>query len=82
MDRRLALALFRLLFAAATVVAIAYQLAELAAAGTLVPLNFLSYFTIQSNLIAAAVFLLGAARRDTEPTRGWELVRGAAVVFT
>jgi hypothetical protein len=81
MDRRLALALFRLAFAAVTVIAIVYQFAQLAAAGTLVPLNFFSYFTIQSNLIAVAVFIVGATRRNSEPTRGWDLVRGAAVVY-
>ena len=81
MDRRLALALFRLVFAALTVVAIVYQFVQLADAGTLVPLNFFSFFTIQSNLIAVAVFLVGAARRTTEPARGWEVVRGAAVVY-
>jgi hypothetical protein len=80
-DRHLALALFRLAFAAVTVIAIVYQFVQLADAGTLVPLNFFSYFTIQSNLIAIAVFLVGAARRNSEPTRGWELVRGAAVVY-
>ena len=49
-------------------------------AGTLVPLNFLSYFTIQSNAIAAAVFLVGAARVRRPATPGWELVRGAAAL--
>ena len=45
--------------------------------------NFLSYFTIQSNLLAAAVFLLGAARAraGTLPSRTWDLVRGGAVVY-
>ena len=65
MDRRFALASFRLGSAAVTAIAIVYQFLQLAAAGTLVPVNFLSYFTIQSNLIAVAVFLVGAARRNT-----------------
>jgi hypothetical protein len=81
MDRRLPLALFRLAFAALTIVAIAYQFAQLADAGTLVPLNFFSYFTIQSNLIAVAVFLVGTARWRSDPRPGWDMVRGAAVVY-
>ena len=67
MDRRLALALFRLVFAALTVVAIVYQFVQLADAGTLVPLNFFSYFTIQSNLIAVAVFLVGRRALAVRP---------------
>ncbi len=81
MDRRLALALFRLALAGITLLAVGYQLADLADKGTLVPLNFFSYFTIQSNLIAAAVFLVGAARWRSESSRRWDLVRGGAVVY-
>lgn len=81
MDRRVALALYRIALAGLTVVAIVYQFLELAAAGTLVPVNFASYFTIQSNLIAAAVFLVGAARWRAGADHGWDLVRGAAVVY-
>ena len=44
------------------------------------PANFLSYFTIQSNLIACAVFLIGAARWKAESSPSWDLIRGAAVV--
>ncbi len=81
MDRRRLLVAYRLGFALLTVAAIAYQFAELAAAGTLVPLNFLSYFTIQSNLIAVVVFAVGAMRWRRGPGRGWDLIRGAAVVY-
>ncbi len=64
----------------ATIVAIAVQAADLQARGVLVPQNFLSYFTIQSNLIAVAVFLVGVAWWRTAPTPVWELVRGASVL--
>jgi hypothetical protein len=81
MDRRRALInAYRLGFAALTVAAIAVQAADLNARGVLVVENFFSYFTIQSNLIAVAVFVVGAARWRTRPTRLWELVRGASVV--
>ena len=81
MDRRMILAIYRIVFAALTVVAILAQFQDLAARAVLNPVNFLSYFTIQSNLIALAVFLMGAARWRQEPTRRWDLVRGGAVVY-
>jgi hypothetical protein len=80
MDRRLLLVAYRVGFAVLTLVAIAVQAAELQARGVLVPANFLSYFTIQSNLIAVAVFLIGAARWRAAPSRTWDLIRGAAVL--
>ena len=71
MDRRLLLVAYRVGFAVLTLVAISVQAAELQGRGVLVPANFLSYFTIQSNLIAVAVFLIGAARwRASRARRG------------
>ena len=80
MDRRLLLVAYRVGFAALTLVAIAAQAADLAGRGVLVPANFLSYFTIQSNLIACAVFLIGAARWRAPSSPTWDLVRGQAVL--
>jgi hypothetical protein len=80
MDRRLFLVAFRAGFAVLTLVAIAAQALDLQARGVLVPSNFLSYFTIQSNLIAIAVFLISAARWRTPTSATWELVRGQAVL--
>ena len=60
MDRRALLAAARALLAALVGVAIVAQLAQSSDAGTLVPLNFASYFTIQSNVIGLVVFLVGA----------------------
>jgi hypothetical protein len=65
-----------------TVFAIAAQLLDLSGRGVLSPINFFSYFTIQSNLIGVAVFLIGAARWQSRPTTGWDLVRGASRPFT
>lgn len=80
MDRRSLISTYRLGFGVLTVAAIVTQATDLWAKGTLVPSNFLSYFTIQSNLIAVAVFLIGVARWRTTPSFTWQLVRGAAVV--
>lgn len=82
--RSTALGVARLGFAALAVVAILTQLLDLAAKGTLNPVNFFSYFTIQSNLIAiVALAVSGAAllaARSDEPRR-FDMLRGAAVVY-
>jgi uncharacterized membrane protein len=42
--------------------------------------NFFSFFTIQSNIIAAAVLLVGAVVVPAN-SRTWDLVRGAAAIY-
>ena len=81
MNRATAVAACRAFFAGLTVVAIATQLISLAAKGTLNPVNYFSYFTIDSNLIATGVLLAGAASRGSDATPRRDLVRGAAVVY-
>ncbi len=80
MDRRGLINTYRLGFAVLTIVAITAQAADLYARGTLVPQNFFSYFTIQSNVIAIVVFLGSVAWWRTAPSLIWELARGASVV--
>ncbi len=79
--RRTAVPIYRLGFAILTLAAIGTQLVSLAGNGTLNPVNYFSYFTIDSNLIAAAVLLIGAAtwRGRRSPRR--DLIRGGAVVY-
>lgn len=81
MSRSQAIALFRAAFGVVILAAIGTQLSDLAGKGVLDPLHYFSYFTIQSNLIACAVLLIGAARWRAPRSLGWELVRGAAVVY-
>ena len=81
MNRTSAVAAFRVLFAGLTVVAIVVQLASLAAKGTLNPVNYFSYFTIDSNLIAIGVLIAAALNRDRASTPRVDLVRGGAVVY-
>jgi hypothetical protein len=80
-NRTSVVAACRVFFAGVALVAIATQLIGLANQGTLNPVNYFSYFTIDSNLIAAGVLLAGAARRSTSNTLVFDLVRGAAVVY-
>ena len=77
-DARAVIRIYRLGFALLTIAAIVTVSTELASHGRFDPANFFSYFTIQSNLIAIAVFLVGAARPATS-SWAWTLVRGQAV---
>jgi hypothetical protein len=80
-SRASAVALCRAFFAGVVLVAIATQLISLAGEGTLNPVNYFSYFTIDSNLIAAGVLIAGAVRWNRPASKIFELVRGAAVVY-
>src|SRR6478752_5121007 len=82
--RSTVIAVARLGFAALAIVAILAQLGDLASRGTLNAVNFFSYFTIQSNLIAIAALVLPAvavlAARGAEARR-FDMLRGGAVVY-
>jgi hypothetical protein len=80
MTRRFTLTLARVAFAALTIVAMTAQAADLVGAGRFDAANYFSYFTIQSNVIGAAVFLVGAARWRRPATPRWDLVRGSAAL--
>ena len=81
MTVRSLLALYRLAFSLLALAAVIVQLADLASKGVLNPVNYFSYFTIESNLIGVAVFLIGAATWRAARTSTMELVRGGAVVY-
>ncbi len=81
MNRASVVALCRVFFAGLTVVAIVVQLASLAGKGTLNPVNYFSYFTIDSNLIATGVLIAGTLNRNHASTPRLDLVRGGAVVY-
>ncbi len=74
---------YRIAFALLTTVAIVYQFSVRAALGDFDPVNFFSFFTIQSNIFAVVVFVLAALRPDPdeEASPTWDLVRGAAVAY-
>jgi hypothetical protein len=67
--------------AALVVVAMIATVMDIASRGTLNPLNFFGYFTVQSNLILAAVYLLSAVAPTAlgEPVRS--LVRASATTY-
>ncbi len=54
---------------------------DLAGKGILNPVNYFSYFTIDSNLIAVAVLVAGAVTRSGGDSRHLDIVRGGAVVY-
>lgn len=80
-DRRALIAAYRAGFAALTVVAIGAQLLDLAGRGKLDLLNYFSYFTIDSNLIAVAVFIACVAGWRRERSARLDFLRGASVVY-
>jgi hypothetical protein len=81
MDRRAVVAGYRAIFGLLMLVAIAVQAFSLAGLGLFSPANYFSFFTIQSNLIAAALFLLGAARWRAGRSSRLDFLRGGAVVY-
>jgi hypothetical protein len=80
MTRDLAISLYRVGFALLALAAIVVQLLDLAGKGTLNPVNYFSYFTIQSNLIGVAALLTAVLLRASRPP--WvDLFRGAGTVY-
>ncbi|NUT07982.1 MAG: Pr6Pr family membrane protein [Hamadaea sp.] len=71
---------YRAIMAIAIIAAIVAQLISSNAGGRLDTGNFFSYFTIQSNLIGAAVLGYGAIRPDRNSLR-WDSIRGAATTY-
>jgi hypothetical protein len=62
--------------------AIVAQLVDLARRGVLNPVNYFSYFTIQSNLIGAAALLAAASTDFRRRAGAWrDRLRGAAAVY-
>ena len=76
---RVVLAVLRLGFAGLTIAAIITQLANQIDRGASV-VNFLAFFTIESNILGAAVFLYLGVRPLQGRSPRTEVVRGAAVV--
>ena len=79
MTRTNVIAGYRALFGLLVLTAIGTQLADLASRGVLDPLHYFSYFTIDSNLLAAGLFLILAVRRG-ERSAGFEMARGVGVI--
>jgi len=71
----------RIGFAGLVLAAIVAQIANLADAGVFNPTRFFLFFTVLSNVFAAAVFAEGARRQLTGQPPLPDLWRGAAVVF-
>jgi hypothetical protein len=70
---------YRLAFAALSIVAMVTQFVYLLThRGS--PLNFFSFFTIESNIFAAAMLIYGALRRP-EPSYEYDMLRGAATTY-
>ena len=72
---------YRLVLATAILIAVLYLLSQ-AYSGPQPVITFLSYFTIQSNLIAAAVLLWNAVLPPAGvPSLRREMIRGGSVLY-
>ena len=58
-----------------------YQYAKLNGLASFSPGNFFSFFTIQSNILAATLLVLTALIRPDERSRPFDAVRGAATFY-
>ena len=82
MARRVIISSYRSIMAVLVITAIAVQLVHtLRATPPGSAVNFFSYFTIESNLIAAAVFIIGAIPGRYQRARWYDYVRGAATTY-
>jgi hypothetical protein len=73
---------YRAAFAFLTLIAIGYQLWLRTGVPGFNPVNFFSFFTVQSNLYGAAVLLWGATLDPSRrPPLAVALIRGAAVLY-
>jgi hypothetical protein len=79
--RELAGNITRVAFAVLAAVAMTYQFAKLNGNPGFSPGNFFSFFTIQSNLLAATILVLTALVRRDERSRLFDALRGAATFY-
>ncbi len=75
------LALVRIAFGLLVTAALAFQISTLLGEGVFNPTRFFLFFTVLSNLFAAAVLLEGGRRQLTSASPVPDMVRGAAVVY-
>lgn len=81
-QKRYLLTAYRVLLALLGFSAVVTEIATLTERGKLAPFNFFSYFTIEGNVIAAAVLLLSVlAVAQDMPSRRLAMLRGAATLY-
>jgi hypothetical protein len=79
--RDLCVNVIRVAFALTGVIAMSYQFGWLWGRPNFDPGNFFSFFTIQSNILAAVVLLLTAILRVEERAEVFDLVRGGVTLY-
>jgi hypothetical protein len=81
LSTRIVIRAYRLAFGLLVLAAILIQMGSLGHSGLLDPLHYLTYFTNLSNMIAAAVFILGAMGWRFVRSSAFDVARGGAVVY-
>ena len=72
---------YRIAFALLGLTAVVFQFAKNSQRDPFNPVNFFSFFTIQSNILAAVVLLVAASGLAARPSFAWDMVRGAATMY-
>jgi hypothetical protein len=80
-NARLVVRLYRVILGLLALAAIGTQLVSLVGKPQFNPVSHFSYFTIDSNLIAAVLLLVCAARSRSNHSLRLDVLRGAAVVY-
>lgn len=80
-QRTAALVAYRLIFGLLGFSAIVTEIATVVERGRFTPANFFAYFTIQSNILAAVVLLVGAVAAAGGWSRRLDAVRAAVTVY-
>lgn len=82
MTKRYFISSIRIALAILTLAAVGYQLLYNASGATFNPVNFFSFFTIQSNILAAAILIVaGVWGRGGSSNALFDALRGAATLF-
>ncbi len=74
------LSVYRLVFGVLGLSAVATEIVTLVGRGTFVPANFFSFFTVESNIFAAIVLLVGGVCAG-KWVKHWDMIRGAAALY-
>lgn len=82
MHKNKMIALYRIIFAGVTLAAVVAQLITSSKRVNFNPVHFFSFFTIESNIFAALVFIVAGVLIWQDKRPAWlDMVRGAAVVY-
>lgn len=82
MKKNTKLVLFKMLFALLGISAVVTEIATIVERDVFIPVNFFSFFTIQSNIFAVVMLMVGAfALYQAKPSKNVAVFRGAVTLY-